>query len=169
MAKLSAGIMLYRKTPQGFEVLLVHPGGPFWAKKDAGAWSMPKGEFEEGEQPLVAAKREFAEEIGASAPDGEYHYLGETKQSSGKIVHAYYLAADFNLEKFHSNMFEMEWPPQSGQKQEFPENDKAAWVPLGQARQKLVKGQVGFVEALATRLGIELQDSDGPAQASLFE
>src|SRR5688572_32146264 len=134
--KLSAGILLYRKSSLGYEVLLVHPGGPFWARKDVGSWSMPKGEFEDGEQPLVAAKREFAEEIGAPAPDGRYQTLGEIKQSSGKVVHAFALESDFNLEKFHSNMFEMEWPPKSGQKQEFPENDRAAWVPIGQARQK---------------------------------
>lgn len=166
--KTSAGILLYRKAVGGVEVLLVHPGGPFWAKKDLGSWSIPKGEFEEGEQPLAAARREFAEEIGAPAPDGNYQHLGEAKQSSGKIIHAYYLESDFNLEKFHSNMFSMEWPPKSGKQQEFPENDKAAWVSLDIARQKLVKGQAGFIEALAGRLGVDLPDSGAGSQTALL-
>lgn len=166
--KSSAGILLYRRAGAGIEVLLVHPGGPFWANKDLGSWSMPKGEFEEGEQPLAAARREFTEEIGAPPPNGDYQLLGEAKQSSGKIVHAYCLDSDFNLEKFHSNMFQMEWPPKSGKQQEFPENDKAAWVPLAVARQKVVKGQVVFIETLAGRLGVELTDGGGPAQATLF-
>jgi predicted NUDIX family NTP pyrophosphohydrolase len=126
---------------------------------------MPKGEFDEAEQPLAAAKREFAEEIGAPAPEGDYQHLGEAKQSSGKIVHAYCLESDFNLEQFHSNMFEMEWPPKSGKTQEFPENDKAAWVPLAIARQKLVKGQVPLLEALAAKLG---HGPDAPPQTSLL-
>lgn len=167
MAKLSAGILLYRKTPDGYEVLLVHPGGPFWAKKDLGAWSMPKGEFDQDEEPLAAAKREFTEEIGAPPPEGDYQSLGEAKQSSGKIVHAFALEADFDLENFQSNMFEMEWPPKSGKKQEFPENDKAAWVPLTVANQKLVKGQVPLLEELARRLEQELAPPKDP-QTSLF-
>lgn len=130
----------------------MHPGGPFWANKDLGSWSLPKGEFEEGEQPLAAARREFAEEIGSPAPPGNYGHLGEAKQPSGKVVHAYCLESDFNLEKFHSNMFEMEWPPKSGQKQEFPENDKAAWLPLSDAKRKIVKGQAPLLEELARRL-----------------
>ena len=166
--KHSAGILLYRKVQAEYEVLLVHPGGPFWANKDLGSWSVPKGEFEEGEEPLAAARREFEEEIGAPAPDGAYETLGEAKQSSGKVVHAFVLESDFNLEHFHSNMFQMEWPPKSGQKQEFPENDKAAWVPLPLAGQKVVKGQAGFIATLARRLGVDLTDTGGPAQASLF-
>jgi len=170
MAKFSAGILLYRKVAAGYEVLLVHPGGPFWASKDLGSWSIPKGEFGEDEEPLAAAKREFNEEIGSSAPEGEYDSLGEAKQSSGKIVHAFALEADFNLEKFNSNMFEMEWPPKSGQQQEFPENDKAAWTSLSLAAQKLVKGQVPLLAELARRLGQKL-DEPGPEaqpQGSLF-
>src|SRR5688572_21369387 len=121
MASHSAGILLYRRAGTGVEVLLVHPGGPFWAKKDLGSWSIPKGLCEEHEDLLAAAKREFEEEIGAPPPTGAYAALGEYKQASGKIVHAFALQADFNLENFHSNMFEMEWPPKSGTKQEFPE------------------------------------------------
>lgn len=162
--KSSAGILLYRGAGKDVEVLLVHPGGPFWANKDLGSWSIPKGEFEEGEEPLAAARREFEEEIGSPPPDGEYQSLGEAKQSSGKIVYAFALHSDFNLEKFQSNMFQMEWPPKSGKKQEFPENDKAAWVPLPVAAQKLVKGQVALLEVLASRLG---QSLEGP-QTSLF-
>lgn len=167
MKKQSAGILLYRKIEQGYEVLLVHPGGPFWAKKDLGAWSIPKGEFDEGEEPLAAAKREFAEEVGSPAPDGHYISLGEAKQSSGKIVHAFALQSDFNLEHFRSNMFEMEWPPKSGSKQELPENDKAAWTPLAVAGRKIVKGQIPLLAALADKLGLAFDESETP-QASLF-
>ena len=173
MAKHSAGIFLYRKTVDGYEVLLVHPGGPFWAKKDNGSWSMPKGEFDETEAPLDAAKREFKEETSLIPPPGDYQNIGEAKQSSGKIVHAFALEANVSLETFKSNMFEMEWPPKSGKKQEFPENDKAAWVSLSQAKQKLVKGQVPLLEALAANLGQTLDESladekQEPNQASLF-
>ncbi len=148
MKKQSAGILLYRKTAGDFEVLLVHPGGPFWAKRDLGAWSIPKGEFDGTEQPLAAAKREFNEEMGAEAPPGEYQKLGEFKQPSGKTVHAFCSNADFDLEKFKSNMFSMEWPPKSGKQQEFPECDKAAWMTLDVARQKITKGQLDVVGKL---------------------
>lgn len=171
MPKHSAGILLYRKVQSFFEVMLVHPGGPFWAKKDAGSWSIPKGEFEEGEEPIVAARREFEEEIGAPPPDGEYLSLGEAKQSSGKVVHAFAREADFNLEHFRSNMFMMEWPPKSGKQQEFPENDKAAWMRLSMAKKRLVKGQVPLLETLAEELGETLGDEPAeadPPQTSLF-
>lgn len=173
MKKHSAGILLYRKGEQGYEVLLVHPGGPFWAKKDDGSWSIPKGEFDENEAPLDAAKREFQEETNIPAPEGAYQKLGQVKQSSGKIVHAFGLAGDINLEHFKSNMFEVEWPPKSGKKQEFPENDKAAWMSLSQASQKLVKGQVSLLEALAAKLDQTLEDittqaQQEPQQPSLF-
>lgn len=159
---------MYRQVGRDLEVLLVHPGGPFWANKDLGSWSIPKGEFDD-EEPLAAAKREFVEEIGSPAPDADYISLGEAKQSSGKIVHAFALEFDFNLEKFKSNMFQMEWPPKSGQNQEFPENDKAAWMSLSVAKQKLVKGQVPLLEALASRLGRKLDETGGAtSQASLF-
>jgi predicted NUDIX family NTP pyrophosphohydrolase len=170
MAKQSAGIFVYRKGDTGYEVLIVHPGGPFWAKKDDGSWSIPKGEFEDPEQPLAAAKREFQEETNLAPPAGEYKNLGEAKQSSGKVVHAFAIEADVNLEHFKSNMFEMEWPPKSGKKQEFPENDKAAWVLLATAQQKLVKGQVPLLEALASTLGQKLAKATPPEnpQSSLF-
>lgn len=171
MPKLSAGILLYRKAGNGYEVLLVHPGGPFWAKKDNGAWSIPKGEFAQGEDTFIAAKREFEEEVGAPPPTGDYQPLGEFKQPSGKIVHAYMLASDFDLEKFTCNMFEMEWPPKSGKMQEFPENDKAAWMSLAKATQKLVKGQVPIIDRLATHLGVAIgapEPTAEPPQTSLF-
>jgi predicted NUDIX family NTP pyrophosphohydrolase len=167
MAKQSAGILLYRRSNAGYEVLLVHPGGPFWAKRDLGSWSIPKGEFDE-EDRLTAAKREFQEEIGAPPPEGDYVSLGEAKQTSGKIVYAFALAADFNLERFKSNMFTMEWPPKTGKQQEFPENDKAAWLSLAIARQKLVKGQVPLLQALADRLGQSLDEPTKPEQTNLF-
>lgn len=170
--KQSAGILLYRKVNNECEVLLVHPGGPFWAKKDDGSWSIPKGEFDESEESLVAAKREFQEETNIIAPSGDYTPLGKYKQSSGKVVHAFALEGDVNLEHFKSNMFEMEWPPRSGKKQEFPENDKAAWVSLAVARQKVVKGQVAIIEKLAQQLG-ESSSRDtlvdnSPRQTNLF-
>jgi predicted NUDIX family NTP pyrophosphohydrolase len=178
MPKQSAGILLFRRSPSGAEVLIVHPGGPFWAKKDSGAWSIPKGEFEAGEEPEAAAKREFQEEIGAPAPVGNYLKLGEAKQRSGKIVHGFALENDFNLEFFKSNMFTMEWPPKSGVQQEFPECDRAAWVTLKVAKKKLVSGQVPLLETLAKELGESLDAPEPsrkgktppvpPAQASLF-
>jgi predicted NUDIX family NTP pyrophosphohydrolase len=160
MATHSAGILLYRLAEQGYEVLLVHPGGPFWATKDLGSWSMPKGEFDESEQPLAAAKREFQEEVGFSPPEGLYQDLGESKQASGKIVHGFALEADVDIEQFKSNMFEMVWPPKSGKKQEFPENDKAAWTSLSLAHKKVVKGQRPFIEKLAEELEQPLDESD---------
>jgi len=166
MPKHSAGLLLYRtSTFRGLEVLIVHPGGPFWAKRDFGAWSIPKGEFIENEEPLVAAKREFQEEMGAPAPLGDYVSLGEAKQASGKVVHIFALASDFNLELFKSNMFTMEWPPKSGTRQEFPECDRAAWVSMRTAKQKLVKGQVPLLETLAAKLQVRLDESP-PAQTS---
>ncbi|HSW65729.1 MAG TPA: NUDIX domain-containing protein [Bacillota bacterium] len=173
MKKHSAGILLYRLTNTQPEVLLVHPGGPFWAKKDQNAWSIPKGELDDAEELLPAAKREFIEEIGAAPPDGTYIHLGQAKQSSGKVVHAFALESDFNLENFKSNVFAMEWPPKSGRQQEFPENDKAMWVSIGLAKEKLVKGQLPLLETLARRLNINLQDlppetPDPDPQARLF-
>lgn len=158
---------MYRKAVSGHEVLIVHPGGPFWAKKDVHAWSMPKGEFDPSEDVLAAAKREFAEELGSPPPDGDYQLLGEFKQPSGKIVHAFALEADFDLKDFKSNTFEIEWPPRSGRKLEVPECDKAAWTPLAPAKEKVVKGQIAIIDALATRLGIDAKPPENP-QASLF-
>lgn len=155
MKKLSAGILVYRKT-NIIEVFLVHPGGPFWAKKDAAAWSIPKGEYSEDEDPLVAAKREFKEETGQVAPEGQLVDLGEFKVSSSKTVHAWAVEGEINPKHVKSNMFEMEWPPKSGTKQEFPEVDKAGWFPLAQAVPKIVKGQIPIVEKLAEVLGEEI-------------
>lgn len=170
MAQQSAGILLYRKAGSSYEVLLVHPGGPFWAKKDKNAWSIPKGEFEADETPLVAAKREFTEETGLPAPDGDYMMLAPARQSSGKIVHAFALEGDADLAQFKSNSFSMEWPPKSGGQQSFPENDKAEWVPLAAAAAKLVPGQAPFVEQLAALLGLGSVGTMGAddTQISLF-
>ena len=151
MPKQSAGLLLYRRGDAGIEVLLAHPGGPFWIRKDRGAWSIPKGEFSGDEEPLAAAKREFAEEIGtaiASAIDGTFINLTPVKQPGGKIVHAFALEFDLNVERISSNSFAMEWPPRSGQTQSFPEVDRAAWFPLPEARHRIQKGQIPILEEL---------------------
>jgi predicted NUDIX family NTP pyrophosphohydrolase len=147
MAKQSAGLLLFRKTSVDVEVLLVHPGGPFWAKKDAGAWSIPKGEFDPGEDPLAAARREFAEETGAS-PSGEAIALAPVRQSGGKVVYAWAMNADFDPAALKSNTFSLEWPPKSGRRQEFPEVDRAAWFPLEEAQKKILKVQTPLIEQL---------------------
>ena len=154
MAEQSAGVILYRLTGPEPEVLLVHPGGPFWAKKDDGAWSIPKGLSEPDEEPLAAARREFAEETGL-VPSGDFVALGSFRQPSGKTVIAYAVAGDFDLSGFRSNLFEIEWPPRSGRRQSFPEADRAGWFTLAHARRKLTKGQVPIVEALSRRLGLD--------------
>jgi predicted NUDIX family NTP pyrophosphohydrolase len=148
MPKESAGLLLFRRRAGELEVFLVHPGGPFWAKKDQAAWSIPKGEFSSGEEPLAAAKREFAEETGFT-PGGAYRALGSHKQPGGKIVHAWAVEADCDPAAIRSNTFTMEWPPRSGRKQEFPEIDRAAWFPLAAAREKIHKGQVAVLDAFA--------------------
>jgi predicted NUDIX family NTP pyrophosphohydrolase len=151
MPEQSAGILLYRRTGSEPEVLLVHPGGPFWAKKDDGAWSIPKGLYEPGEDPVDAAKREFMEETG-SALTGDLALLGTFRQPSGKSVTAYAVEGDFDLDGFRSDQFEMEWPPRSGRRQSFPEADRAGWFSLTEARRKVTKGQVAVVDALQSRL-----------------
>lgn len=151
MAKKSAGLLLYRDSATGVEVLLIHPGGPFWARKDEGAWSIPKGEFEDGEDPLGAAKREFEEETG-TRPQGEFTPLGAVKQAGGKTVHAWALRSDFDPEGLRSNTFSMEWPPRSGRHAEFPEVDRAEWFTLGNARQKILKGQAELLDRLAEKV-----------------
>jgi predicted NUDIX family NTP pyrophosphohydrolase len=153
MAKRSAGLLLYRGQGPSLEILLVHPGGPFWAKRDLGAWSIPKGEYEEGEDPLAVAKREYAEELGSAPPDGEVLPLGEIVQPSRKAVTAYAVKGDFDPATLKSNSFELEWPPKSGRKQSFPEVDRAAWFALGEARQKILPGQAAFLDRLRERLG----------------
>ncbi|HTP35568.1 MAG TPA: NUDIX domain-containing protein [Candidatus Acidoferrales bacterium] len=148
----SAGLLLFRNTGAGLEVLLVHPGGPFWAKKDEGAWSIPKGEIAEGEDPFDAAKREFAEEIGSES-SGEFLPLAPVRQAGGKLVHAWALASDLDVSTIRSNLFSMEWPPRSGKQQQFPEIDRAAWFTLDIARLKILKGQLPLLDDLLQRVG----------------
>jgi len=145
MAKKSAGILMYRYVNGYVEFLLVHPGGPFWKNKDAGAWSIPKGEFEDTEDPLKAAQREFEEETGVKL-QGPFVELGMLKQKGGKTVYGWATQGDFDPEKLHSNSFEMEWPPRSGKKQSFPEVDKAAWFNLATAQEKILEAQKDFLE-----------------------
>ena len=152
MPEQSAGILAYRHTDGVLEVLLVHPGGPLWAKKDAGAWSIPKGLLAPGEDPLEAARREFAEETGF-AIDGEFLPLGSHRQPSGKVVHVWAVAADVDVARLRSNLFELEWPPRSGKRQQFPEVDRAGWFPLLTAREKILKGQREFLERLSATIG----------------
>jgi predicted NUDIX family NTP pyrophosphohydrolase len=145
--KESAGILMYRLRNSTLEVLLVHPGGPYWAKKDLGAWSIPKGEFEGGEDRLSAAKREFQEETGC-LPEGNFIVLTPRKQPGGKVVHAWAVRGDCDVKAIVSNTFSMEWPPRSGKRQEFPEVDRAEWFTMEVAKEKILKGQVGFLEEL---------------------
>jgi predicted NUDIX family NTP pyrophosphohydrolase len=155
MAIRSAGILLWRRVPvtSDLEVFIAHMGGPFWAKKDAGAWSIPKGEYGDDEQALAAALREFAEEVGVPAPTADYVSLGEFRQSSGKLITAFAAQSDFEVDEVHSNTFPAEWPPRSGRIQQFPEIDRAEWMPLDAARVHLVKGQLPMVDALEQSLG----------------
>jgi predicted NUDIX family NTP pyrophosphohydrolase len=153
MPKLSAGLLVYRRNERGLDVLLVHPGGPYWAKKDDGAWSIPKGEYEPDEDPLEVALREFEEEIGKRPPDPAAAVsLGELRQRSGKIVSAWTVEGDVDVSDVQSNTFEMEWPPRSGRTREFPEVDRAAWFGLEEARRKLLPGQLGFIGRLSELL-----------------
>ena len=147
MARKSAGLLLFRRTPAGIEVLLVHPGGPLWAKKDEGAWSIPKGEIDADEDPLAAARREFEEELGSTA-SGEFIALAPIRQASGKVVHAWAVEADFDPTTFMSGMFSMEWPPRSGRQQEFPEVDRAEWFSIDNARRKINKAQIELLDQL---------------------
>jgi predicted NUDIX family NTP pyrophosphohydrolase len=153
VAKRSAGLLLYRKRDASFELFLVHPGGPFWAKKDLGAWSIPKGEYEDGEQPLDAARREFKEETGFAAP-GNAVALGEVKQAGGKIVMAWAAEGDCDADRMVSNVCSIEWPPRSGKTIEFPEVDRGAWFALDGARERILKCQQPFLERLAAMLAV---------------
>lgn len=152
MAKKSAGLLLFRETSGRLEVLLVHPGGPFWAKKDEGAWSIPKGEFEDDEDPLVAARREFEEETGFTSA-GDVIPLEPGRQRGGKVIHAWAMKRDLDPAALKSNTFSMEWPPKSGRQQEFPEIDQAAWFTIESARRKILKGPLGFLTQLEDKLG----------------
>ena len=151
MAKRSAGILFYRGEEGGIEVLLVHPGGPFWAKKDAGVWSIPKGEYDEGEEPLACAVREFTEELGA-VPSGPFLELGEFRQPSRKAVRAWAARGEFDPADIKSGTFEIEWPPKSGRMQVFPEVDRAAWFTPDAARRKILPGQLPFIDRLLQAL-----------------
>jgi len=153
VSRLSAGLLVYRRRGNEIEVLLVHMGGPFWSRKDAGAWSLPKGEYGADEEPLAAARREFAEELGLPAPGGRALDLGEIKQPGGKVVRAWALEGDIDTDAAQSNSFELEWPRGSGTVRSFPEVDRAAWFDLQSARAKLVKGQGGFLDRLSGLLG----------------
>lgn len=146
MARLSAGILLYRHDGE-LQVLLAHPGGPFWRGKDAGAWTIPKGEVQEGEEPLAAARREYAEETG-HRPSGEALDLGEARQPGGKRVHTWAMRGDWDPNALVSSTFDMEWPPRSGKTQSFPEIDRAAWFNIEMAREKILPGQAAFLDRL---------------------
>lgn len=148
----SAGVLMYRRRNDGIEVLLVHPGGPYWAKKDAGAWSIPKGEFDDAEDAELAARRELAEELGVE-PRGDLLELGTIRQKNGKTVHAWAVEGDFDCTTIRSNAFRMEWPPKSGRMQEFPEVDRAAWFSPDAAREKMHAGQGELIDRLIERLG----------------
>ena len=153
MPKRSAGLLVYRVTTSGVaEVLLAHPGGPFWAKRDAGAWSVPKGEYEDGDDALATAFREFREEIGQAPPNTEAVPLGELAQPGGKRVLAWAIEGDLDVTHTASNTFEMEWPRGSGRFREFPEVDRVEWVTVTDARTKLLKGQVPFLDRLMRAL-----------------
>ncbi len=147
MASRSAGILLYRHAPQ-IEVLVVHPGGPYWSRRDEGSWSIPKGEVDAGEDPLAAARRELAEELGAAIDLTGVVDLGEVRQKAGKVVRAWGARGDFDPAALASNTFEMEWPPRSGRRREFPEVDRAAWVAPDAARRLLLSAQAAFVNRL---------------------
>jgi predicted NUDIX family NTP pyrophosphohydrolase len=151
MPQRSAGILLFRRIGLAPEVLLVHPGGPFFAKKDEGAWSIPKGLLEADEQPLATARREFEEETG-HRPAADATLIGEFKQPGGKIVIAFAVEGDFDLAGFRSNTFTMEWPPRSGRTAEFPEADRANWFGIEEARRKILKGQAPMLDVLIERL-----------------
>ncbi|HET6621248.1 MAG TPA: NUDIX domain-containing protein [Dongiaceae bacterium] len=147
----SAALLVYRRTGDALDVFLVHPGGPFWARKDLGAWSIPKGEFEKGEDGLVAARREFLEEVGQEV-DGDFVALTPRRQKSGKIVHPWAVEGEVDETRVRSNEFELEWPPRSGRKARFPEVDQGRWFPLAEARRRILPGQVSILEELAARL-----------------
>jgi len=151
MAKRSAGLLMFRRNGGELQVFLVHPGGPFWAGKDAGSWTVPKGEYVDGEEPLDAARREFTEETGFVA-EGEFIDIGNVRQTSGKIVNAWAFEGDCDPRKLKSNFCEIEWPPRSGKKMEIPEVDRGAWFSLEEAREKILKSQEGFLDVLGQKI-----------------
>lgn len=151
MPKRSAGLLMYRRQENRLEVLLAHPGGPLWARKDAGVWTIPKGEYNDGEDPLEAARREFSEETGFLA-EGKFLSLGESRQRSGKIVRAWAFEGECDPAEARSNLFEMEWPPRSGRRRKFPEVDRVEWFTVEYARIKLLKGQRVFLDRMIEAL-----------------
>lgn len=153
MAKQSAGLLMFRRGPENTEVLLLHMGGPFWEKKDLASWSLPKGEYAEGEDSFAAAVREFEEETGLR-PEGKFSSLGPIRQPSGKVVTAWAFEGDCDPSTIRSNLFTMEWPKGSGKIRQFPEIDRGEWFTLAVARRKILKGQIGFLERLAEHLDI---------------
>jgi predicted NUDIX family NTP pyrophosphohydrolase len=157
MPERSAGILVFRRSSQAVEVFLAHPGGPFWARKDEHAWSIPKGLYGENEDPLSAAKREFEEETSISI-DGRFVPLGEFRQPGGKLITAYVVEADVDETRVKSNFFEMEWPPKSGRRQSFPEIDRAQWFDIETAARKMHKGQIPILHALVKQLEIVRQE-----------
>ena len=160
--KESAGILMYRFCDSTLEVFLVHPGGPYWVKKDAGAWSIPKGEFSEKEDRFSAAKREFKEETGF-VPEGNFVPLRPVRQPGGKVVYAWVIKGDCDAKTIVSNTFSMEWPPRSGKYQEFPEVDRAGWFAMDVAREKILKGQVGLLEELSQMVERDLATGNNQA------
>ena len=150
-SRQSAGLLVFRGDLSELEVLLAHPGGPYWSKKDAGAWTIPKGEFLDEEEALTAAKREFEEEMG-SPIDGDFLELEPLRQPGGKTIYAWAVRGDFDPARLSSNLFSMEWPPKSGRREEFPEVDRAAWFSIAQARVKILPGQAPFLDALVARV-----------------
>ena len=153
MPEKSAGILVYRRAAGGaVEFLLAHPGGPFWARRDDGAWSIPKGLIGEGEETLAAARREFEEETGQPV-EGDFAPLAPLRQKSGKMVHAWLVEADLDLDSFRSNLFEMEWPRRSGRRQSFPEIDRVGWFAPDLALTKILPGQAGFIREAMAKLG----------------
>lgn len=170
MAKQSAGLLVYRRRGGVVEVLIAHMGGPFHASKDAGHWSIPKGEYEEGEDPKEVARREFGEELSKEAPHGEWLGLGSVRYKNGKTVSVWAVEGDLDTADIKSNTFEMEWPPRSGKIQSFPEIDRASWFRLEEAAQKLIPEQAEFIQRLAKKLGVDFNPAkvNPPSQNSLF-
>ncbi|OGL26497.1 hypothetical protein A3E49_03475 [Candidatus Saccharibacteria bacterium RIFCSPHIGHO2_12_FULL_49_19] len=169
MKKQSAGLLVYRQRGGQVEVLIVHMGGPWFAKKEAGAWSIPKGEYENDSDPLEVAKKEFKEELGKSIPSGEFAELGTIEQKGKKTVIAWAVEGNLDVSNIKGNTFEMEWPPRSGNMQEFLEVDRAEWFTLSEASKKLIPAQIEFLERLADKLGIDIAPLPGlPSQSSLL-
>lgn len=162
MMRHSAGLLLFRRRGDGVEVLLAHPGGPFWAGKDAGAWSIPKGEYGEDEAALSAARREFQEETGAAPPEGRMVALGDIAQSRRKIVTAFALEADFDPARLAGATVEIEWPPRSGRHGAYPEIDRLAWFPIEEARARILAGQRGFLDRLLEEVSREPESPPAP-------